>query len=129
MNKAGLFLQAVLLLGLALNGSAAADEMQQIGAAELKQLITGNTVHNSCQVTGEISKTYFDPSGNYTRDQQGQISEGPYYIKDDGTHCNVVNGKHNCAGIWKVDGGKYHRILPSGKRVGIWEKIVPGRDI
>jgi len=128
MQKALLIFLAGLM-SIAFMCNAAAEEMQKVGATELKKLITGCTVHNSCQVTGEISKTYFYPSGKLIRESQGQIVEGTYYIKDDGTHCNVLDGKHLCADIMKTGDGTYHRIAPNGKRLGIWNKVVPGNEI
>ena len=127
MNKARLLFSAGLI-GIAFIGNTAAEEMQKVGAAELKQLISGCTVHNMCKVTGDISKTYFDPSGKLIRESQGNTIEGTYYIKDDGTQCNVLNGKHLCADIMKVDDGTHYRMAKNGKRLGIWTKITPGKD-
>lgn len=125
-HKGSLFMLA--LFGVTFLGSSLADELTQVGAEELKKMIVGCTVHNMCKVTGELSKTYFDPSGKYTRDQQGVITEGSYYIEDDGTQCNVVKGKPLCGQILKVGDGTYYR-MSNGKRVGIWVNILPGKDM
>lgn len=116
------------LLNLTFANLVSASEPEKVGADELKEMIIGKTVHNSCQVTGEVSRTYFDPSGKLTRNDRGTIIEGSYFIKPNGMTCNVLNGKNLCANIFRIGDGTFHRVMPNGKRVGIWNKIVPGND-
>lgn len=109
----------------ALSGSAAAQN--SLGMAEVKALITGNTVHAQNLSNGLFLRAHYEPGGQFVvlRDDGAQFS-GVWSVRANGTLCLIVSGEE-CGSIVKNADGTYTRMAGSAPAFK-WLKITPGKD-
>lgn len=114
----------LLLAALAASQSALADNA--LGAAEIKVLVTGNTVYLERLSDGERFRNYFADSGDVILQRPDAMEfTGRWSVRGDGSHC-VFFAEESCGKITKNADGTYTRIAR-----GIafrWLKITPGKD-
>ena len=97
-----------------------------LGMADVKALISGNTVFTVNVATGRTYSLYFDASGEVQlqREDAGVFS-GVWSVRADGTHCVSFNDE-TCGMIEKNADGTYTRVV-AGAPPFKWTKISPGR--
>ncbi len=99
---------------------------ETLDAAAVRKLITGNTA-NGVAPNGATMKNYFSSDGKLYRYMNGDIFEGTWSVKDDGSQC-VEGLPGGCATIVKNDDGSYDRVLPDGKARLKWTSFANGKD-
>jgi len=99
----------------------------RLGMAELKALISGNTVHFEEISTGRGGRAHHAASGQIEvlRDDGGTFS-GLWSVSADGSHCMIVSNEI-CSRIEKNADGSYTRVI-NGVPSFRWTKITPGKD-
>lgn len=109
---------------LALSGSATSAE-SFLGMAELKALISGNTVQGE-SAQGQGFQVYYDASGDLTFQRaDGNEFSGRWSVRPDGAHCQFFS-EENCGKITRNADGTYTRVV-SGAAASRWLKIAPGK--
>ena len=73
------------LIALGLSGYAStAVAIEYLGAEEVKQLVSGNTVEAINPRRAQSSVTYFDPDGTFRQLLDGKPEKGTWSVDDDG---------------------------------------------
>lgn len=98
-----------------------------LSMAELKALITGNTIHAQNLSNGLYLRAHYEPGGQFVvlRDDGAQFS-GVWSVRANGTLCLIVSGEE-CGSIVKNADGTYTRMAGSAPAFK-WLKITPGKD-
>lgn len=114
------------LAALAAWGSPAlADNLMSM--AEVKALITGNTVYMQNLENKLFLRMHYEPSGQFAvlRDD-GARYDGLWSVRADGTLCIVAQGEV-CGKIQKNTEGTYTRLV-GGAPAFKWLTVTPGKD-
>ena len=109
---------------------AKASEAQvHLDAAELRELIVGNTVHGQ-NLQGMPFKQFFHPNGTFVTEFSGTLLNGTWTITSDGTLClaNLANPANPCAVIRKSADGTFERIA-AGISPARWLKVTAGNSL
>ncbi len=103
-----------------------AQAAETLDAEAVRKLIVGNTAH-ALRADGSTLKNYFSPDGKLVRQENGEIKEGTWSIREDGTQC-VEGLPGGCARIVRNDDGTYDRLRPNGNVALKWTTFVNGKD-
>jgi hypothetical protein len=123
------FLKNTLFVGawVALAASAAPAAAQAfLNMAELKALVSGNTVHFTNLENGLVGRAFHDAGGEVMVDRDdGATFSGLWSVRADGTHCIIFSGEV-CGKIRKNADGTYTRVIV-GSPGFTWMRITPGK--
>ena len=122
MNK------VTLLSTLAVVGffSAPALAGTPLSGAQVKQLISGNSVEAYSKARGFDFKAYFATDGIGVSEVNGKTSKGAWRINDSGEHCSQwPKQKETCGQVVDMGDGTYNR-MEEGYPRSVWKKIHPG---
>jgi len=112
---------------LAVPGFPAAAQ-NHLGMADLKTLISGNTVHFQNLSSGRTGRAYYAPSGEILiKRDDGVEFAGLWSIGANGAHCLILTHEI-CAKIEKNADGSYTRVV-NGTPELMWTKISPGKAL
>lgn len=98
-----------------------------LSVAEVKALITGNTVYMQNLENKLFLRMHYEPSGQFVvlRDD-GARYDGLWSVRADGTLCVIAQGEI-CGKIQKNTDGTYTRMV-GGAPAFKWLTITPGKD-
>ena len=99
---------------------------ETLSADAVKKLLSGKTAH-TLGANGATHKNHFGLDGKLNRSTDGKLSEGTWYVEDDGTHC-VKGVPGDCAKIVNNGDGSYDRVTDKGEVRARWLAIVDGKD-
>lgn len=99
-----------------------------LSAAELENLMIGNTIRFHSLMTGWRALTYFDPDGTALVGDEHIVFAGTWRINPDGTHCVGLGGRQGCARVQSNGDGTYSP-LASGKPVMTWLAVSKGKPL
>lgn len=116
----------LLTAALLLCGEARAQTL--LSAAELENLMTGNTVRFHHLVTGWRGMTYFDSGGTALVGNEDIVLTGTWRINPDGTHCVALGGRESCARVQRNPDGTYS-VIASGRPVMAWLAVSNGKPL
>lgn len=92
-------------------------DAKELSGAEVKQLVSGNTVEAVHPSRGYSIITYHSPDGTYRQQRDGEAYSGKWYVDDEGRLCMMRTG-------W---GGECRLIKQEGK---VWKAYkVPGNPL
>ncbi len=108
--------------------SCATAAQDALGMAEVKTLISGNTVYMQNLENGLHLWMHFAPSGQFVvlRDDGAQF-DGLWSLRPDGTLCTITSNE-NCGKLQKHADGTYKRDTGARGFAHRWLKITPGKD-
>jgi hypothetical protein len=96
-----------------------------LAAADVKALITGNTVEVQ-RGNGTRYLAYYEPGGVWLRQERGQLAQGAWRVLDDGQQCVSIGRDDSCALIRKNPDGSFTRFS-NGVVQFTWLKVSPGK--
>ena len=120
------WITVVSIFMIPLNSLLAATSVDK---ATLEQLIKGNTIEGSLVKWKTTYKTYFDPSGKFSRvDSLNNVERGTWVVSDDGRllMTGFKKGKEKDREVKKRDDGVYEVYSDRGEVIWTIEKVSPG---
>jgi hypothetical protein len=74
-------------------------EQSYLSETEVRNLISGNTVHGEGLQRGTAFQSFYDPNGRWRLEQPGTSLSGTWWNKLDGTLCTVSIAAESCSSI------------------------------
>jgi dienelactone hydrolase len=103
-------------------------EQSYLSETEVRNLISGNTVHGEGLQRGTAFQSFYDPNGRWRLEQPGTSLSGTWWTKLDGTLCTVSIAAESCSTIRKNDDGTY-QLMRDGKPRAKWLRITSGNAL
>jgi dienelactone hydrolase len=108
--------------------SASHAEPSYLGEAEVRELITGNTVHGQGSQRGTEFRSFYDSNGKWRLGQPGTSLTGTWWTKSDGALCVLSIAGQSCSTIRKNDDGTYD-LFSDGKPRAKWLGVTTGNAL
>ena len=120
-------LSAILAIYAALISVSHA-EQSYLGEAEVRELITGNTVHGQGSQRGTEFRSFYDSNGKWRLEQPGTSLTGTWWTKSDGDLCVLSIAGQSCSAIRKNDDATYD-LFSDGKPRAKWLRVTTGNAL
>ncbi len=119
--SAGLFL---------ITATSASVAPEQLGASEIKQLFSGNTVHSLHLIRDHETTLYYNPDGRFYGISDDSIHQGKWEVRGDATICLILeSGTSRCRPIMKENDTYFKfKIKDNGevKKLIEYKTFIPG---